>query len=56
LLHVELFGEITIEKCVLDVELMEMPSFCSSKGKDGADRVELDDRCKNFVIIDTLDL
>jgi hypothetical protein len=53
MLTVDSFLEITMQKCVFDVKLMDGPRFRGDNGKNHMDCGWLDDRTEGFAIINT---
>ena len=51
LIHINELIKITMEKCVGDVQLINMPTFTDGKGQEEANSSDLNDRAKGFVII-----
>ena len=53
LFHINELMKITMEKCVGDVQLANMPTFADGEGKKETDSSDLNDWSKGFVIVNT---
>ena len=53
LFHTDLFSNMTIEKCILDIKLAKRPVIGHSKRKDNTNSGSLDDRAKSVSVVKT---
>ena len=51
LFHINELMEITMEKCVGDIQLANMPTLADSEGKEETNSSDLNDRTEGFVVI-----
>ena len=53
LFHTDLFSNMNIEKCILDIKLAKRPVIGHSKRKDNTNSGSLDDRAKSVSVVKT---
>ena len=55
-LHEDLFIEISIEECAVEIKDFDRPIFTSGHGEDCTEAGEFGNRCKGLSVVDTIDL
>ena len=55
-LHEDLFVEISIEECTVEIKDFNRPIFMSGHGKDCMEAGKFGNRCKGLSVVDTIDL
>ena len=55
-LHEDLFIEISIEECAVEIKDFNRPIFTSGHGKDHTEAGKFGNRCKGLSVVDTIDL
>ena len=53
LFHIDMFGKMTIKKCIIDIKLTERPFVGHSKREDNTDSYSLDNRTKSVSVVKT---